>query len=260
MTRVTQLIHDAGKYLLISVYPLPTHSTHNFTHNNGGNLETLPGWPKKLQHNRPARSAGQWWRLHGNTCRNAPAQQIGVHEASLRVLLVLEILCSSPIICVDVVGMLCFPCIWLRFIGVSFEFTLGSRMSTFSLRCYRAHGELKMVSNQHIVNTKISRTHTSTNLLGGHAWIPPEKRENNALMFFFIPVILSKLLTKPSQYRWFDKLWGPSDVIVILHIFIPYLFISSVRPITTSHATRGKPMNRETWRSPHGHKGNFDKK
>ena len=46
MTRVTQLIHDAGKYLLISVYPLPTHPTHNFTHNNGGNLETLPGWPK----------------------------------------------------------------------------------------------------------------------------------------------------------------------------------------------------------------------
>ena len=59
MTRVTQLIHDAGKYLLISVYPLPTHPTHNFSHNNGGNLETLPGWPKKLQHNRPARSAGQ---------------------------------------------------------------------------------------------------------------------------------------------------------------------------------------------------------
>ena len=52
MTRVTQLIHDAGKYLLISVYPLPTHPTHNFTHKNGGNLETLPGWPKKLQHNR----------------------------------------------------------------------------------------------------------------------------------------------------------------------------------------------------------------
>ena len=54
MTRVTQLIHDAGKYLLISVYPLPTHPTHNFTHKIGGNLETLPGWPKKLQHNRPA--------------------------------------------------------------------------------------------------------------------------------------------------------------------------------------------------------------
>ena len=48
VTRVTQLIHDAGKYLLISVYPLPTHPTHNFTHNNGGNLDTLPGWPRPI--------------------------------------------------------------------------------------------------------------------------------------------------------------------------------------------------------------------
>ena len=48
MTRVTQIIHDVRKYLLISVYPLPTHPTHNFTHRNGGNLETLPGWPKKF--------------------------------------------------------------------------------------------------------------------------------------------------------------------------------------------------------------------
>ena len=46
MTRVTRLIHNAGKYLLISIYPLPTHPTHNFTHKNGGNLDTLPGWPK----------------------------------------------------------------------------------------------------------------------------------------------------------------------------------------------------------------------
>ena len=63
VTKVTQLIHDAGKYLLISVYPLPTHPTHNFTHKNGGNLETLPGLPKKLDHNRPARCAGQWPRM-----------------------------------------------------------------------------------------------------------------------------------------------------------------------------------------------------
>ena len=59
MTRVARLIHNAGKYLLISIYPLPTHPTHNFTHKNGGNLDTLPGWPKKLDHNRPARCAGQ---------------------------------------------------------------------------------------------------------------------------------------------------------------------------------------------------------
>ena len=48
MTRVTQLIHDVGKYLLISVYPLPTHPTHNFTHNNGGNLDTLLGLPRPI--------------------------------------------------------------------------------------------------------------------------------------------------------------------------------------------------------------------
>ena len=47
MTRVTRLIHNAGKYLLIFIYPLPTHPTHNFTHKNGGNLDKLPGWPKK---------------------------------------------------------------------------------------------------------------------------------------------------------------------------------------------------------------------
>ena len=57
--RVTGLIHNGGKYLLISIYLLPTHPTHNFTHKNGGNLDTLPGWPKKLDHNRPARCAGQ---------------------------------------------------------------------------------------------------------------------------------------------------------------------------------------------------------
>ena len=59
MTRVTRLIHNVGKYLLISIYPLPTHPTHNFTHKNCGNLDTLPGWPKKLDHNRPAWCAGQ---------------------------------------------------------------------------------------------------------------------------------------------------------------------------------------------------------
>ena len=60
VTRVTRLIHNAGKYLLISIYPLPTHPTHNFAHKNGGNLDTLPGWPKKMHLNRPARCAGQW--------------------------------------------------------------------------------------------------------------------------------------------------------------------------------------------------------
>ena len=41
-------------------YISPHHPpTHNFTHKNGGNWYTLPGWPKKLHLNRPARCAGQ---------------------------------------------------------------------------------------------------------------------------------------------------------------------------------------------------------
>ena len=63
MTRVTRLIHNAGKYLLIYIYPLPTHPTHNFTHKNGGNLDTLPGWPKQLHLNTPARCAGQQYTM-----------------------------------------------------------------------------------------------------------------------------------------------------------------------------------------------------
>ena len=83
MTRVTQLIHDAGKYLLISVYPLPTQPTHNFTHTNGGNLETLPGWPKKMQHNRPARSAGQKThknKLYCTSLKHPTGYNIGIYE------------------------------------------------------------------------------------------------------------------------------------------------------------------------------------
>ena len=34
----------------------------------------------------------------------------------------------------------------------SFEFILGSCVFTLSLCCYPAHDELKMVSNQHIMN------------------------------------------------------------------------------------------------------------
>ena len=62
--------------------------------------------------------------------------------------------------------MLCFPWAWLCFICVSFEFTVCSYGFTLCLRCYRSHDELKMVSNQHIVNTKKFWTHASTNLLG----------------------------------------------------------------------------------------------
>ena len=69
--------------------------------------------------------------------------------------------------CVDGEGMECFPCVWLCFISVSFKIILASCVFSLSLSCYRAHDELKMVSNDQTVNTKISWTHkASTNLLG----------------------------------------------------------------------------------------------
>ena len=68
--------------------------------------------------------------------------------------------------CVDVERMMRFLCVWLYFICVSPEFVLGSCAFPLSLRCYRAHGEPKMVSNQHIINTKISWSHASKKLLG----------------------------------------------------------------------------------------------
>ena len=61
----------------------------------------------------------------------AIAQQIDVHEASLCVLLVFEILWSSTNLIFVVARMVCFPCVWLCFICVSFEFTLGSCVFTF---------------------------------------------------------------------------------------------------------------------------------
>ena len=61
--------------------------------------------------------------------------------------------------CVDVERMVCFPCVWLCFIFVSFEVTLGSCVFTLSLRCHWAHGELTVVSNQHIVNTEKNPEH-----------------------------------------------------------------------------------------------------
>ena len=45
-------------------------------------------------------------------------------------------------------------------------YILGSCVFILSIRCYRTHGQLNMVLNQHIVNTTICLTHPSTNLLG----------------------------------------------------------------------------------------------
>ena len=94
----------------------------------------------------------------------APTQQIGVLKAPLCVLLVLKMLCPSTKL--TFVLMLSTWCVFHVFGCVLSEFTVGSCVFTLSLRCFRAHGELKMVSNQYIVNTNESWTHASTILLG----------------------------------------------------------------------------------------------
>ena len=59
------------------------------------------------------------------------SQWMGVHGASLCVLLVLELLWSCTKFCVDVVRMVCFPCVSLCFICVSFS----SHWARVCLRC-----------------------------------------------------------------------------------------------------------------------------
>ena len=98
------------------------------------------------------------------------AKQIGVHETPLCALLVLEILCPSTKL--TFVLMLSawwafhvFGCDLSVYHLRSHVWILGSWVFTLSLRCYRALCELLMVSNHPIVNTNISWTHASTNLL-----------------------------------------------------------------------------------------------
>ena len=83
------------------------------------------------------------------------SQQNSVHERHCVFYFARNIMFKHKInYCVAVERMVYFPCIWLCFICVSFEFTLGSCVFTLNLRCYRAQCELKIVSNQHIVSTK----------------------------------------------------------------------------------------------------------
>ena len=97
-------------------------------------------------------------------------QQIGVHEASLCVLPGSSTKLTSVL-------MLCAWCVFHVFscalsVYTSLNITyhsiiLGSCVFALSLRCYRTRdSELKMVSDQHIVNTKMSWTHASTSTLG----------------------------------------------------------------------------------------------
>ena len=68
--------------------------------------------------------------------------------------------------CIDVERMVCFPCVWLCFICVSFEFTLGKRVftleSTLLSSTWWTPNGFESAHREH----KLSLTHAITNLLG----------------------------------------------------------------------------------------------
>ena len=78
-----------------------------------------------------------------------PATYIFCHVSSF----VAGVLRYKSNFCVDLVRMVCFSFVWLWYICVSLEFTLG----TLILRSYRAHGELKMVLTSRYVETMRAR-------------------------------------------------------------------------------------------------------
>ena len=84
--------------------------------------------------------------------KNPITQQMGVHETPLCVLLELEILCSSTKL---TFVLLLSACGVFHVFGFALSlYHMSSHWVRVCLRSYRAHGELKMVSNQHIVNTE----------------------------------------------------------------------------------------------------------
>ena len=100
--------------------------------------------------------------------------------------------------CIDGVHMVCYSCISLCFICVSVEFTLGSCVFTLSLHCYRAHSELKMVSTQHIVNTKKSWHTPAPNCCVFQKLIQPNNNNEN------IKVLPYRTLSRKSKK---DEKW-----------------------------------------------------
>ena len=91
------------------------------------------------------------------------------------------------------------PHINIRLVWVYFEFTLLSR----------AHGELKMVSNQHIANTKISWTHVSTNSLG--VWDS---------QFSFVHIINPHSVARRNRCNTLNIRFGFSLICVYKHILL----------------------------------------
>ena len=92
-----------------------------------GNSPGTGEFPAQMASN--AQNVSIWWRHHELLCWRC---EHGVFSMSLAVI------------------YLCIIWVHIGFVCVYFGFTLFSN---------RAHGELKMVSNQHIVNTKILNTH-----------------------------------------------------------------------------------------------------
>ena len=89
-------------------------------------------------------------------------QQVGVHESSLCVLLVLEIFQRKINFCVDVECMLCFPCVWLCFICVPFGFVCVYVEFTLLWSTWWTHNCFKWAHR--IANRKISWKQASSNL------------------------------------------------------------------------------------------------
>ena len=126
--------------------------------------------------------------------------------------------------CVHVEDMVCFPCSWLCFIYVSFEFILG--LCVFTLNCcYRAYGEIKMVQ----ISTLWTRTFSEHTLapicwvvtdIGKSANLPiSEIRITYIGKWFGFPISVNQLI---CRYRKFEFPKSVIDFpISINHIDIP---------------------------------------
>ena len=102
--------------------------------------------------------------------------KIGVHEASLSVLLCWKYCLPelNYLLCwcrAHGVFSMCLVVLYLLSLKIT-HINIGFVCVCFSLRCYRAYGALKMVSNQPIVNTTISRKHANVST---SCWVKVEQ-------------------------------------------------------------------------------------
>ena len=144
---------------------------------------------------------------------------------------------------VDVERLVCFPCVWLCFICVSSEFTLGSYVFTLSLRCYRAlhvqylrHGTYQvtvksiafMPKSITVSQERSQFMMTSSNgnifallaLCAGNSRVTgefPSQRPVTRSFDVFFDMRLNKRLSKQSWGWWFEtpscSLWRHCNVV-----------------------------------------------